>query len=239
MNRADSQKLIDTRRKMKDKKGADYAMRINDETWKKGSSQSRPPPGMPQRGPKASPVASSRSPMQGAQLPLPSGTQSKSPHQPVAYLRPSYMGPPMMGSIGYSPMSVSPVTPAVGNQRFAQLGSSSSSTLPPTGQPVTSTVALSGQNKKRPAQEITPSATKPPRSRAVRAVFDPTFSRKKRKKGNVEEETVSYFGPTLPQQPKTTALAVFNFLSNEDIYKAALVCKNWNKLAMDEELWKL
>jgi hypothetical protein len=47
-----------------------------------------------------------------------------------------------------------------------------------------------------------------------------------------------YFGDKLPEQPKTTALAIFSFLSNDGLYNAGLVCKDWSELAMDEELWK-
>jgi hypothetical protein len=68
--------------------------------------------------------------------------------------------------------------------------------------------------------------------------FDPASSRKRRKKGDEEEPTYSYFGASLPLQPKTAALAIFSYLSNNDVYKAAQVCKSWSKLAMDEELWQ-
>jgi hypothetical protein len=46
------------------------------------------------------------------------------------------------------------------------------------------------------------------------------------------------FGKKYPEQPKTTALAIFSFLSNDDLYNAGLVCKSWSQLAMDGELWK-
>ena len=81
-----------------------------------------------------------------------------------------------------------------------------------------------------------------PKTPAVRLSFDPATSRKNRnvKVGPAEwEETDPYFGETLPEQPKTAALAVFSFLSNDDLYNAGLVCKRWSKLAVDKELWNL
>ena len=77
-----------------------------------------------------------------------------------------------------------------------------------------------------------------PRTPGVRLGYDPYSSKLKRHLSpGQNEETLAYFGE-LPEQPKTTALAVFSFLSNEEIYNAGLVCKRWSKLAMDEELWQ-
>lgn len=81
-------------------------------------------------------------------------------------------------------------------------------------------------------------ATATPRTPGVRLGYDPTSSKKKRQlRPGQNEATFPYFGNT-PEQPKTTALAVLSFLSNDEIYNAALVCKQWNALAMDEELWQ-
>jgi hypothetical protein len=78
-----------------------------------------------------------------------------------------------------------------------------------------------------------------PKTPAIRLSFDPATSRKNRKVIEGEwEETHPYFGGTLPKQPKTAALAIFSFLSNDDLYNAGLVCKSWSMLAMDNELWK-
>jgi hypothetical protein len=78
-----------------------------------------------------------------------------------------------------------------------------------------------------------------PKTPAVRITFDPATSRQKRKvtAGEVEP-TAPYFGRHYPEQPKTTALAIFSFLTNDDLYHAGLVCKQWSKLAMDNELWR-
>mmetsp|Transcript_10177 Transcript_10177/g.15622 ORF Transcript_10177/g.15622 Transcript_10177/m.15622 type:complete len:1079 (-) Transcript_10177:1319-4555(-) len=76
-----------------------------------------------------------------------------------------------------------------------------------------------------------------PRTPGVRLGYDPTSSKKKRLSPGEKEATFPYFG-RLPEQPKTTALAVFSFLSNDEIYNAGLVCRKWSRLAMDEELWQ-
>lgn len=77
-----------------------------------------------------------------------------------------------------------------------------------------------------------------PKTPGIRKPFDPATSREKRKTTNGElEPTEPYFGENR-KQPKTTALAVFSFLSNDDLYHASLVCRRWGELAFDDELWK-
>lgn len=77
-----------------------------------------------------------------------------------------------------------------------------------------------------------------PKTPGIRKPFDPATSRKKRKTTDGESEpTESYFGENI-KQPKTTALAVFSFLSNDDLYHASLVNRRWGELAFDDELWK-
>jgi hypothetical protein len=78
-----------------------------------------------------------------------------------------------------------------------------------------------------------------PKTPAVRIQFDPATSRKKRKLSSGESEpTLPYFGDQFPKQPKTTALAIFSFLPNDELYNAGLVCKSWSELAVDKEFWK-
>ena len=54
---------------------------------------------------------------------------------------------------------------------------------------------------------------------------------------NEKEPAFPFFGKN-PEQPKTTALAVFSYLSNDDLFNSGLVCKQWSQLATDEELWQ-
>uniref|UniRef100_A0A7S0F4Q0 F-box domain-containing protein n=1 Tax=Craspedostauros australis TaxID=1486917 RepID=A0A7S0F4Q0_9STRA len=96
------------------------------------------------------------------------------------------------------------------------------------------------------AAKITPHSTATSAKRmalrqpsAVRLQFDPQSARKKRKLTDGGDEVASsFFGRHLPKQTKTTALAIFSYLSNADVYNASLVSKKWSNLAIDGELWK-
>ena len=92
LNYVGSQALIDKRRKMKDHRGAEMAMRVADEAWK-GRPQSGPH-GLNPRGIKPSPAASRGG--RGHPMPMPHMMQpSPSPHH-RGPPPPHYMGP-MMG----------------------------------------------------------------------------------------------------------------------------------------------
>jgi hypothetical protein len=213
---------------MKDTRGAEIAMRAAEEAWK-GPSSHRKPPSRPVVPPVSTP-SSARQPMGGMMRPSPTDPRSASSMASMV-AHPHYMGRSYMSHMapmGFSPMAVPPVTPVYA-------GSASRHRAPSRVQPFTAPTTVV-QGTKRVANKITPSV--PPRTPAVRVVFDPAYSRKKRKKGDQDEETHSYFGISLPPQPKTTALAVLSFLSNEDAYKASLVCKTWKSLAEDGELWR-
>jgi F-box-like len=140
----------------------------------------------------------------------------------------------MMGSIGYSPMGGGGphVTPGfhIPDRSDAPLP------LPRIAPAARTTKTTTVASIKRSAQEITPSAPTP-RTSGVRLHFDPS-SRKKQNAGSTEEVLSLYFGSKLPPQSKTAVLTVFSFLSNEDLYRAGLVCKEWSVLTMDKELWK-
>jgi F-box-like len=83
-----------------------------------------------------------------------------------------------------------------------------------------------------------PPVVSPKTPAPVRIPFDPVISRKNRKIAPRELEPAEVnFGDEMPQQPKTTALAILSFLCNEDLYSAGLVCKQWSQLATDKELW--
>jgi len=137
------------------------------------------------------------------------------------------MGPP----IGYSPMGM-PMTPAGYPPHHP--GEPPRGMYPPPPQPPSSRKNA----PLAPKSVVTPNVPTP-KTPAVRIQFDPATSRKKRKLSTGESEpTLPYFDEKFPKQPKTTALAIFSFLSNDDIYNAGLVCKSWSRLAVDEELWK-
>lgn len=240
LNYAGSQALVDKRNKMKDRPGAEYALRVSHEQWKSGHATSGSKPlahPAHRRRPMPSPIV-------GMQL----------PHHMV---HPSPRGPPPQGSHGY---------PASQQAHRLYYQHSYPHGYPPLGMPVTPGYhrppvrmqpgesmphsAYRAQHRNRSGSCGKPMPTPitkdhlktvavSPRTPAVRKPFDPTTNRKKRKVIPGEmEPTEPYFGNDFPQQPKITALAVFAFLSNDDLYHASLVCWRWSKLAMDEELWK-
>ena len=250
MNYAGSQALIDKRRKIKDRPGADYALRISDERWKSGSGSSgrkAPPPPPHRRPPIPSPVIG-MPPPHHMMHPSPRGPPPQGSH---GYPRPPpphrhYMGPPppMIGHghshphMGYPPMGM-PVTPGYHGPPHRL---SSGEGLPHSmyRPPHSSRPPSAGKPMPTPTmKDHSKNTAVSPRTPGVRIQFDPATSRKKRKvtPGGIEP-TKPYFGKNIPQQPKTTALAVFAFLSNDDLYHAGLVCKRWSGLAMDGELWK-
>ena len=168
LNYVGSQALIDKRRKMKDHRGAEFAMRIADEAWK-GGKHAGPPRGMNPRG-MAHP--SPPGPHGGHPMPMPHMMQpSPSPHH-HGPPPPHYMGP-MMGHahMGYSPMGMPPVTPGYvhGKQQM----------MPPSGAR-RAEVTRSAPKEDTKQKGRTPMANTP-RTPAVRLGFDPHSSKKKRK----------------------------------------------------------
>lgn len=72
-------------------------------------------------------------------------------------------------------------------------------------------------------------------SNAVRKGFNTHSSNKSsRKVENIED----FFGPDVANQTRTTALNVFSYLENEELYNASIVSKTWSSLAFDSELWQ-
>lgn len=221
LNYGGSQALIDKRRKIKDHRGAEIAMRVADEAWK---GKHAPPVSTVPPSRKNAPVPSpaqgdSRPPPQllhphPMKYPRPSGHMGRQPH----YAQPHYMAPP----IGYPH----------GTPNYMQ-GSKSILHGQHTG---SRPVRHPYPDPRRPQQFATP---KTPKTPAVRRVYDPKTSKRKRKlKPGTQEQTFPYF-EKVPEQPKTTALAIFSFLTNDEMYNAGLVCKRWSRLAIDEELWEL
>lgn len=244
LNYAGSQALIDKRRKIKDQRGADFAMRVADEAWKQGragvprkpaapaASAGRHPPGkspsMSHMPPPHMMHPSPRGPMP------PHGPPPGHPHH-ISYGMPPYMrGPPPPH--GYPHMGMPPLTPAGYPQHPPHMHGEMYPPPPHHGGPHPS--MRKGELKRPPPNSVTPLMATP-RTPGIRVQFDPASSRKKRKISlGQDEATIPFFGMKFPAQPKTTALAIFSFLSNDDLYNAGLVCKSWSQLAMDGELWK-
>jgi len=245
MNYAGSQQLADKRNKMKDPVGAEYALRASHDQWKSGSSglSRKSLSQTHRRQPMPSPVIG-MPPHHHIVHPSPRGYPAHGSH---GYLRSQhsqrhYMGPPVppMNYHGHHQMGYPPIPVTHGYPQPPQR-------MPPAEGPPHSMY--------RPFRSSRPPSSKPmptpkfkdhpkntagsPRTPGVRKAFDPATNRKKRKVPPGElEPTQPYFGDGIPEQPKITGLAVFSFLSNDDLYHASLVSKSWSKLAMDEELWK-
>jgi len=244
LNYAGSQALIDKRRKIKDRSGTEYALRVSDEQWKSGSGTSgRKAPAPPhRRHPMPSPVIM---PPHHTMYPSPRGHPPQGNHgySRLPPQRQYYMGPPTQMIAhghphpGYPPMNM-PVTP--GYHRPAHRMASGEG-LPHSMYRPPHNNRLSSAGKSVPKSSTKgnhKSTTGSPKTPGIRKPFDPAMSRKKRNTTDGElEPTEPYFGETT-KQPKTTALAVFSFLSNDDLYHASLVCRRWGELAFDDELWK-
>ena len=236
--------MIDKRRKIKDRSGAEYALRVSDEQWKSGSGTSGRKAAVPthRRHPMPSPVMM---PPHHTMYPSPRGHPSQRTHgyPRVPSQRQYYMGMP--GQMithghphsGYAPMNMA-VTP--GYHRSAPRMTSGE------GVPRSMYRAPHNNHQSSDGKPISRSSTKrnhkstsgSPKTPGVRKPFDPAMSRKKWKTTDGESEpTEPYFGEKM-KQPKTTALAVFSFLSNDDLYHASLVCRRWGELAFDDALWK-
>lgn len=86
-----------------------------------------------------------------------------------------------------------------------------------------------------PAMQVPVYPQYPVDSTSVRKGFNPHASKKS--SGKVESKE-SYFGPDVPMQTRTTALHIFSFLENEELFNASIVSKTFSSLAFDSELWQ-
>lgn len=213
-----SQQLIDRRRKIKDIKGAEMAMRSSHDVWKNGVNSGMRKNIMHTHGtyhPSPVPHTLGQHPLGLYPMPMispPPGTMHASLHQ-------HFMGRPqiMMGPLGFTPVAMQPITPFSASGIPRSIGRERKMPPPPS-------------SVKKPT--ITNKSTS--KSHAARKGFDPHSINQKEK----NEAASHYFGSGNAAQTKTTALTVFSFLSNDDIYNASLVCHAWSKLSLDEELWQ-
>jgi hypothetical protein len=229
MNHAESQKLIDVRRRMKDHKGAEYAMKINHETWKKGSLSNTAPP-----------LRTTSPAFFGHHPSHPMGTLIHSAphmhHHPgnPHFVRTPYIGPSSMGTI-FSPMNVNPVTPALGKR----LGIYDDSPRKSKGSSVIKPEKLdekrlSPLENKRPSRDITPSSLTPKAS--VTTIENVTSPSKRKKTVTAEEKTFPYFGSTNAHQSKKTLQRILRYTSTADKYSLSQVSKLWYDITQAREL---
>ena len=212
-----SQQLIDRRRKIKDHKGAEMAMRSSHDAWKHGMN-----PGMRNAMRPHNNVFPSPAPRMG-QPPTIGIYPMSMISPPPGGLHPGQVPPQFMGRsqmmmapVGYSPIGMQPITP------FSASGPQQPMLRDKTFAPTSYF-----------HQQVTKKTT--PRNHAARRGFD--HHSIKKKTGRYESKR-HYFGPGNAPQTKTTALTIFSFLSNDDIYNASLVSHAWSKLCLDEELWQ-
>ncbi len=222
-NYVGSQQLIDRRRKIKDHKGAERAMQSSQDAWKHGLGKNtvrngitHPPAVYPSPAQRISPAV--------GMYPM----TMISPSPPGGAIRPGSISHHFMGRsqmvmapIGYSPMGMQPVTPAYPTSK-PQQGSELKPKITPTP---------FKYYQQPPHRQPKISLPKPP----TRKRFD---IGKVRTKVKGDEKVKPYFGSINAAQEKETSLLIFSFLSNDDIYNASLVCKDWNKLSLDEALWQ-
>jgi len=238
LNYAGSQALIDKRRKIKDRSGAEYALRVSDEQWKSTCASSGRKALPHRRHPTPSPMMM---PPHHTVYPSPRGHPPQRSHG-YSYLPPpqrsyytgphAHMMPHGHPHAGYVPrgMAVTPGYHRPAHRMAPGEGPPHSMYHPPHSNRVPS----AGKPSARSTTKGNPKSTS---GSPKRKEFDPATSREKRRSSNGESEpTEAYFGENI-KQPKTTALAVFSFLSNSDLYHASLVCRRWGQLAFDEELW--
>ncbi len=215
-------------------------MRVADEAWKQGRA------GVPRKPAAPAAAAGRHPPSKSPPLnhmppphmmhpsprgpPLSHGPPPGHPHH-HPYGMPYMRGPPPPH--GYPHMGMPPMTPA-----GYPLPHMHGEMYPPPHPGHHPSSQRKADLKRPPPNYITPVAATP-RTPGIRVQFDPASSRKKRKISlGQDEATIPFFGIKFPAQPKTTALSIFSFLSNDDLYNAGLVCKSWSQLAMDGELWK-
>lgn len=107
-NFAGSQKLIDKRRKIKDQRGAELAMKVAEQTWKGPQHQQHSARKLPVARPAVHGMRPMPSPVAtpGGRLPMAMHMMHPSPSG-HPYMRQMLMGPPH-GHMGYSPMGMHP-----------------------------------------------------------------------------------------------------------------------------------
>lgn len=221
-NYVGSQALIDRRRKIKDVKGAELAMRSSDEAWKGSQSETRS--GLTQRstptGYHQSPIVhdprAGRIPHPNMMMMSPMPNSAASPHISHPYASPHVM----MGqsSMGFPQMTAQSMPYSSSRPEYQASSSRVVASLP-------------GSHASYYKQKF---AASTPSTRPFNR-YDPHSSKKS--SGKVEAKE-AFFGSQVQKQTKKIALSVFSFLSSDDIYNASLVSKEWSRLAFDKELWR-
>ena len=212
-----SQALIDRRRKIKDNRGAEAAIQSAEKAY---MSESKLPSGS---GPwtQQSPIV--HNPNRGKPGDL--GMAMMSPHHHMHSMHHPYPmhGPP--GGVGGYPMHhpqhqhqppYSESRAAVSRRQHKQQQQQ---------QP-----AARGGGRKNPPPSIHPAS----RSSSYQRRLDAQLKKDRQQ----QEPKVDYFGRRNPRQTKATALKIFSYLDNDDLFNSSIVCKKWCDTSLDRGLWR-
>ena len=216
-----SQALIDRRRKMKDTKGAEVAMRESEEAWKgKENGQSAVDqqqvqymhPGQFNFGQGSPPLG----PHPDGMTMVPIHPMSTTPDGRQMYA-PLMMGHSPMLPIGHSPMLMSTTSPP--NQMMQH------------PHPMMTPSTRYHQKAKAPAAPSHPLADSQDLHipKATQALISKVKKRERKSKSSSSVESKTSFGNAV-KLPKSTAINVFSFLESDDVFNASIVSKPWNEV---------
>jgi hypothetical protein len=218
--------LIDRRRKIKDHKGAEVAMNSAEKAWKGNMPDNK-------FGLVSGPMSWAQSPIVHDPTGMQPGAMKMSPFQHafgVSPHHPSYQHPHSGGMIQQSPMVYHGMSP---------------SNVPPYA--VSAAGGMSMQNHQQQFTPIKPMQPMPPgygmqylSSTPITPSSQRGVEKHLRRKTQLEsmEQKGPYFGPDLANQSKHTALNVFSYLDNEDLFNASVVSKLWCDVSFDRALWR-
>ncbi|KAL7539060.1 hypothetical protein ACHAXR_009000 [Thalassiosira sp. AJA248-18] len=214
-----SQALIDRRRKIKDDRGAAMAMTSSEQVWKGSMSDSKVA-GM--RGGAGTAASSGlHQTMAFVKSPIVHDPQRMPPQPPGSFPFMSPVAgagypPQHHGMIQQSPMMYHGMPPPPHHHHPQQ---------PPYSASFSRYDAQARQHQYQRITAPTPIKTRP-------------SLKKMRPPKKKMEPTTDYFGPDVEGQSKTTALSVFSYLTNDDLFNASIVSKKWCNVAFDNGLWR-
>lgn len=215
-----SQALIDRRRKIKDHRGAEFAMRSADQAWKSGRVDKK---NDSSRSARLQSSSSSHHRVSMGMSPLSSSSHHHQQH-----------GTPVSGrgSGGHSQPFAPPTHSAY--------SSSSSPSYPYNkGAPIDRRRQSVNEQRRREMPFSRSPVVSTPRNASRSRIPHSSSNSKSRKGGSsINEPNLLGFGPSNPKLSKPIALNIFSYLSNDDLHNASIVSKGWKNLAVDDQLWQ-
>eukprot|EP00984_Skeletonema_dohrnii_P016158 scaffold7119_cov112-Skeletonema_dohrnii-CCMP3373.AAC.5 len=225
-----SQALIDRRRKMKDTRGAEIAMRESEEAWK-GKDNGQADQFQYGQSQQAGAMAPGQFNFSQSGSPLGHHPHAGMTMVPMHSMASTPNGRPMYAPLmmGHSPMMLA------GSPMFMN-------TSPPNHQMMHHPHPT--MTPQHSAHYAKPNAPAPhhPHSTAQEDVHIPkatqsmmidvntrSSGRRMKKKSPIVEPRAPYFGDKV-KQPRSTALNVFSFLDRDELFNASIVSKSWNEV---------